>query len=112
MTKQLVEVSVKCAFIKLRFPQKYVPLGAVFIVILWKCSTSPLAPGDRSSRPKEREKGQENSPSLLPLLGKRMIPHGGRGHNSDKEPIGLSPERLEQCVVASTLSSLSLHFAP
>jgi len=53
------------------FPQKVVPLGAVFIVILWKCSESTLATSGWSSQPKEREKGQENSPSPLPLLGKR-----------------------------------------
>jgi hypothetical protein len=34
--------------------------------------------------PQEREKGQENSSSPLPLLGKRMISRGGRGRNSDE----------------------------
>jgi hypothetical protein len=42
------------------------------------------------ARPKEREKGQENSPSPLPLLGKRMIPPGGEERNCDNAPIGLS----------------------
>ena len=36
--------------------------------------------------PKERRKGQEDSPSSLPLLGKRMIPHGGRERNFDESP--------------------------
>ena len=42
------------------------------------------------ARPQEREKGQENSPSPLPLLGKRMIPLGGGERNCDHAPIGLS----------------------
>ena len=42
------------------------------------------------ARPKEREKGQEDSPSPSPLLGRRMIPHGGRECNSGSGPIGLS----------------------
>jgi len=77
-------------------------------VILWKCSESPLTAGGRSGRPEEREKGQENSPSPLPLLGERMIPHGGRGRNSDKEPVGLFPEKLEQPAMAAKLSGLRL----
>jgi hypothetical protein len=42
------------------------------------------------THPKEREKGQENSPSPLPLLGKRMIPPGEGERNYDNAPIGLS----------------------
>jgi len=78
------------------------------MVVTYPLHTSPPATRGRSSQSKEREKGQENSPSPLPLLGKRMIPHGGRGHNSDQEPVGLSPERPGQSVAASPLSSLRL----
>jgi len=82
-------------------------------VILWKCfKNSPdsrfRVAGSRLGQHKEREKGLERQPSLpSPFMGKRMIPHGGRERNFDNEPIGLSPERLEQSVICKvTLSSL------
>ncbi len=56
------------SFASREFPPKYVPLGDVFVVILWQCSESPPATSDQSSRPKEREKGQENSPSPLAVI--------------------------------------------
>jgi hypothetical protein len=39
--------------------------------------------------PKKGRKEQENGSFSLPLLGKRMIPHGERGRNSDEETFGL-----------------------
>lgn len=60
-------------------------------MILWKCSTSPPATGGQSSQPKEREKGQENSPSPLPLLGKRMKVTGVAGRPLEELPYCLPP---------------------
>jgi hypothetical protein len=43
----------------------------MFIVILWKCSESPLVTGGRSGQPKEREKGRgtRKQPFPPPLIG-------------------------------------------
>ena len=74
-----------------RFPPKVVPLEAVFIVILWQYPEN--TPGEGKG------KGATKNPFFpSPLLGKRMIPYGGRECNFDNATSGLPSSKLEQPV--------------